>query len=185
MDLNEELSRYPNIAEKAKQMGKIKEGFFNKKRYAEAVELWQRFSEEELEQLNQEIANAEILLKTTVVTPTALCYFSVNVFFVIPVRDIVWAYTRIIKESMNFIPTGKRHQIFLMERSGEQHLICEKSTGPFTKKTPAGEALGEIKRILDPVRPGIVYGYSDEIYSWFCSDLRGAVAQIDAESTAK
>ncbi|MCR5701338.1 MAG: hypothetical protein K6G76_04235 [Lachnospiraceae bacterium] len=182
MDLNEEISRYPGIMDKVKQLGKVKENFLNKKRMAEAVELWQRFTPEELEQLEREIQDAPILMKTAVITPTAICYYSIGVFFAVPVKDIVWAYPRIIKESMNFIPTGKRHQIFLMERNGEQHLICQASTGPITKKTPASDALEYMQSVVGPVRKGIIYGYSDEIYNWFYGDLEAAAARIDEDS---
>ncbi len=42
MDLIEEISRYPGIMDKVKQLGKVKENFLNKKLMAEATELWQR-----------------------------------------------------------------------------------------------------------------------------------------------
>ncbi len=182
MDLNEEISRYPGIMEKVKQLGKVKENFLNKKRMAEAIELWQRFTPEELAQLDREMASASILMKAAVITPTAVCYYSIGVFFAIPVRDVVWVYPRIVKESMNFIPTGKIHQVFLAERNGEQHIIAQLSTGIFNKMTPANDAIGEIKSVLDPVRKGIIYGYSDDIYRWFYSDLEAAAAKIDADS---
>ena len=184
MDLNEEISRYPGIAGKVNQLGKVKENFLNKKNMAEAIALWQRFTPEELEQLDREMEDAKILMKAAVVTPTAVCFYLLGVFYAIPVRDIVWIYPRIVKETMNFIPTGKIHQVFVMERNGEQHIIAQLSTGVFNKATPAEDAIDDIYRVLDTVRKGIVYGYSDETYRWFYSNLEAAAAKVDADSAS-
>ena len=182
MDLLEEINRYPGIADKVNKLGKVKGNLLNKKLMAEAVELWQRFTPEELSQLDKEIGNAEILMKAAIITPTAVCYYSMGVFFAIPVRDVMWVYPRIVKESMYFIPTGKIHQIFLMERNGEQHIICQLSTGAFNKITPANDGIDFIRKVLDPVRKGIVYGYSKEINNWFYGNLKAATAKVDADS---
>ena len=182
MDLIEEISLYPGIMDKVKQLGKVKGNFMNKKLMAEATELWQRFTPEELDRLDREIEDAPIIMKSAVITPTAVCYYSIGVFFAVPVRDIIWMYPRLIKESMNFIPTGKRHQIFMMERNGDQHLVCQQNTLPFTRKTPANDALEYIQSVLDRVRKGIFYGYSKDLSKWICSNPLAAAAQVDAES---
>ena len=182
MNLIEEISRYPGIMDKAKQLGKVKENFLNKKLMAEATELWQRFTPEELAQLDREMGNASILMKMAIITPTAVCYYNLGAFFAIPVRDVVWVYPRIVKETMNFIPTGKIHQLFLMERNGEQHIIGQLSTGPFNKATLAADGLESVRSILNPVRKGIVYGYSGDLNRWFYSDLQAAAAKVDEDS---
>ena len=182
MDLNEAISRYPAIAETVSKMGKIKQSAFNKKRMAEAIELWERFSPEELAQLNSEIGNAKMIGKKVVVTPTAVCYFDSSVFFAFPVRDIMWFFPRIVTEKTYFIPISKTHQLFMMERTGNYHILCSFNTGGFSKKTPAADEIEAISKILTPVRKGIRYGYSKELEAWFSSDLPAAVARIDEES---
>ncbi len=182
MDYFQTLEMYPAIMAKAREMGKVAKNFMNKKLIDQAAQLWARFTPEELAQLNQEISSYPLVAKTSVVTPTAVCYYNLGVFYAIPVRDIVWCYVRLVKESMNFIPTGKQHQIFVMDRTGEQHIVCIARTNGFSKKTPGEENLQYIRSVLNPVRPGIVYGYSNEIEQWFCSNLQAAVAQIDAKT---
>ena len=140
------------------------------------------FTPEELAQLDREMGNASILMKMAVITPTAVCYYNLGAFFAIPVRDVVWVYPRIVKQTMNFIPTGKIHQLFLMERNGEQHIIGQLSTGPFNKATLAADGLESVRSILNPVRKGIVYGYSDDLNRWFYSDLQAAAAKVDEDS---
>lgn len=182
MDMNELLAQYPAIAEKAAQLGKIKEGPFNKKATAKSIEEWNSFFPEELQKLNAEFATAEIVMKKAVFTPTALCYYESGCFHCIPVRDVVWVYAYVIKESMNFIPTGKVHQIRVIDRSGEMHIVATQNTGPFTKKTPATDEIGKMKTMLDQVRPGIIYGYSKEIEQFVFGNLPAACAQVDNAS---
>ena len=182
MDMNELLAQYPAIAQKAAQLGKIKQSPFNKKSYAKSLERWNSFFPEELAKLNDEIGSAEIVMKKAVFTPTAVCYLSEGCFQCIPVRDIIWVYSSVIKESMNFIPTGKIHQVRLMERSGEHHIVCVQQTGPFTKKTPATDAVGQTTAILDTVRPGIIYGYSKEIEAFCVGNLAAACTRVDENS---
>ncbi|MBR2750143.1 MAG: hypothetical protein IKD90_03315 [Clostridiales bacterium] len=185
MNMQEVFSNYPQIADKAAQTGKIKPNVLTKKAFANADEQWNRLFPEELAKLNDEIANAELYFKKAYCTPTAICYNSVGCFFVIPVKDIIWVYVRVVKESMNFIPTGKIHQIWVVDRSGETYLICDKNTGPFTKQSPAEEVLQQMKSIMDPVRPGIFYGYSKELEAFVRGNLPGAAAQVDNASSAQ
>ena len=80
---------------------------------------------------------------------------------------------------MNFIPTGKIHQVRLVDRSGEMHIVCAQNTNAFTKKTPATDAIGNMKTMLDTTRPGIFYGYSKELEQFVFGNLPGACAQVD------
>ncbi|MBR6254844.1 MAG: hypothetical protein IKR22_05360 [Clostridiales bacterium] len=185
MDMNELIAQYPAIAEKAAQLGKIKESRFNKKAYARSIDEWNSFFPEELQKLNEEFANAEIVMKKAVFTPTAVCYLDLSCFHCIPVRDIIWVYAYVIKESMNFIPTGKIHQIRVIDRSGEMHIVATQNTGPFTKKTPATDEIAKLKAMIDPVRPGVIYGYSKEIEQFVFGNLPAACEKVDNASQAQ
>ena len=182
MNMQEVFSSYPAIADKAAQTGKIKPNVLTKKAFANADEQWNRLFPEELDRLNSEIAGAELFMKKAYCTQTAICYNSIGCFFVIPVKDIIWVYARIVKESMNFIPTGKIHQVWIVDRSGERYLICDTHTGPFGKADPAGDVIKQIQSILDPVRPGIFYGYTKELEAFVGGNLPGAAAQVDNAS---
>ncbi|MBP5417090.1 MAG: hypothetical protein J6Y58_06145 [Clostridiales bacterium] len=185
MDMNDAIAQYPAIAAKVAQIGKIKQGHLNKKAYARSIEEWNSFMPEELAKLNQEFESAEIVMKRAVFTPTAVCYLSEGCFHCIPARDIIWVYAYVIKESMNLIPTGKEHQVRIIDRSGEMHIVCTSRTGPFTKKTPATDAIGNLKTMLDASRPGILYGYSKELEQFVFGNLPAACAKVDEDSQPK
>ena len=59
MDMNELIAQYPAIAEKAAQLGKIKESRFNKKAYARSIDEWNSFFPEELQKLGAVYYDAE------------------------------------------------------------------------------------------------------------------------------
>jgi len=182
MDMNELLAQYPAIAEKVSKMGKIKQGPFNKKRYAKSIEEWNRFFPEDLQKMNQEFASAEIIERKSVYTKTAICYVSEGCFHTIPVRDILWVYAYVVKESMNFIPTGKQHQVRVWDRYGDMHIVTMTQTGPFTKKSPAEEAISKMRELIAPVRPGIIFGYSQDIQNFINTDIGAVAAKVDQDS---
>ena len=181
-DLNVLIAQYPAIAAKAAELGKIKQGMLNKKQYALALEQWKSFTPEELSKLNSEIASAPVVMKKAVFTQTAVCYNSESVFHCVPVKDLVWAHASVIKESMNFIPTNKVHQLWLMDRNGSHFLVAVQNTGAFSKKTPAQDAINSLSELLKPVRPGIIYGYSKEIEAFCCSNPMAAAQKVDEAS---
>ena len=182
MEITEYLAQFHGITAKIAQMGKVKPNFLNKKNYEAALERWKTLSGEELTRLDQEIGSAEVIYKSFVYTPTALCYNTVGVLNVIPVKDILWIYPRVFTQRMNFIPYNKMHQILVLERSGEYHVIQVASTGGFSKKDPAGDIIQKMAQTIKPVRPGIVFGYSKEIEAYFSGDLQQAAAEIDRRS---
>lgn len=185
MEITEYLAQYPGITAKIAQMGKVKSNFLNKKNHEEALARWRTLSAEELTRLDQEIGSAEVIYKSFIFTPTALCYNAVGVLNVIPVKDILWIYPRIFTQRMNFIPYNKMHQLIVLERSGEYHNIQVAQTGGFSKKEPASEILRKIEQVTKPVRQGIVFGYSDEIESFFSGDLQQIAASIDQRSNGQ
>ncbi|MBR3058038.1 MAG: hypothetical protein IKG93_08755 [Clostridiales bacterium] len=182
MDMNELISQYPAIAAKAAEMGKIKQSMFNKKQYASTIDAWNALSQEEKAKLNSEMETAEVVMKKAVITPTAVCFINEGCFHVVPVKDIIWAYAHITKESVNFIPTNKVHQVRMMDRNGNHYNLASLNTLAFSKKSPATDFLETMSNILRPVRPGIIYGYSKEIEQFCLGNLPAAVAKVDADS---
>ncbi len=185
MNLQEVFASYPAIASKAGETGKIKPSLLTKKLFARADEQWNQLFPEELSKLNEEIANAELHFKKAYCTPTAICYNSLGCFYVIPVKNVIWVYVRVVKESTNFIPTGKAHQVWVVTREGERYLVCDKNTGPFKKESPADEVIQKMKSVMDTVRPGIFYGYSKEIETLVNANLPGAVERVDNATSAQ
>lgn len=181
-DMNVLISQYPAIAAKAAEIGKIKQGMLNKKQYAQSIEQWKSFTPEELAKLNSEIASAPVVMKKAVFTQTAICYNSESVFHCVPVKDLVWVYARVVKESMNFIPTNKLHQLWMMDRNGSHFLVAMLNTGAFSKKAPASDAVESMAQLLKPVRPGIIFGYSKEIEAFCNSNPAAAAQKVDTDS---
>ena len=182
MEITEYLASYSGIISKVGQMGKVKTNLLNKKNTAAALERWQTLSAEELSRLDQEIGSAEVIYKSITFTQTALLYNSVGVLNVVPVKDIIWMYPHVVTQRMNFIPYNKMHQIYIMERSGEMHNIQVAQTGGFSKKQPGVDFIDKFKATVDPVRPGIVYGFSDDANRLFHQNLQQAVEMVDQRS---
>lgn len=176
-----DFSRYPNINAAANTLGGIKKTVFNKKLLAKAQATWDSLSEEDIMHIEQQIPHATKVLSSYVM-PYAICVYQMHTFSVIPVRDIMWFYVRIVKQSVNFIPTTKEHYIEMLARNGEQYTVGQINTGGFSKKEPGAEALESIQAILHPYRPGIVYGYSDELNSFFRQNFAQAVQMVDQKN---
>ena len=92
-----------------------------------------------------------------VATPTAILVYEAKTVRVIPIRDIMWIYGNVVKQTMI-------------------------TTGGFSKKAPLDEAVAQLQNLLFPYRKGIVYGYSDEIANYFQGNFAGAVQMVDAKS---
>lgn len=172
---------YPNIQAKADENGGIKQTMFNKKLLANAENAWRLFTVEELGRINYDIAYAPKVM-TAYITPNAILDMSNHVMFPIPVRDIIWVYGNVVKQSMNFIPMSKYHSINIMTRDGEVHTLGPVTTGGFSKKDICAEATEQIRNVIYPYRQGIVYGFSDEIQNYFCSNVQEAARMVDAKS---
>lgn len=182
MEITEFLASYSGIMAKLGQMGKVKTNLLNKKNTAAALERWQSIPADEIARLDQEIGSAEVINKSIVFTQTALLYNAVGVLNIVPVKDIVWMYPHVVTQRMNFIPYNKMHQLYIMERSGEMHNIQIAQTGGFSKKQPAVDFIDKFKATVDPVRPGIVYGFSDDANRLFHQNLQQAVEMVDQRS---
>lgn len=176
-----DFSRYPNISASATTLGGIKKTVFNKKALAQAEESWDRLSAEDIMHIEQQIPHATKVLSSFVM-PYAICIYQAHTFTVIPVRDIMWFHVRVVKQSVNFIPTSKEHYIEMLARDGKFYTLGQVSTGGFSKKEPGAEALETIRQILLPYRAGIVYGYSNEIENLFRNNFAQAVQMVDQKS---
>lgn len=172
---------YPNIQAKANELGGIKQSVFNKKLMEKAENIWRQFTTEELSRLNYEIASAPKIL-TTFVTPTAILMMSSRVLYPIPVRDIIWIYGYVTKNSMNLIPTYKEHTVNIMTRDGEMHQLGSVTTAAFSKKDICGGAIELIRNIIHPYRKGIIYGYTDEMRNYICSNVQETARMVDEKS---
>lgn len=176
-----DFSRYPNISASATTLGGIKKTVFNKKALAEAEASWDSLSAEDVMHIEQQIPHATRILSSYVM-PYAVCVYQAHTYTVIPVRDVLWFYVRVVKQSVNFVPTSKEHYIEMLARNGKFYTLGQISTGGFSKKEPGAEALETIRQLLLPYRAGIVYGYSDEINNFFHQSFAQAVQMVDQKS---
>ncbi len=173
------FEQYPRINGYIQSKGGVKRGAFNKKAYDSGMESWNKLSYEEYQRLETEVDRG-FKIFDALVTPTAIIITRQKTAKVIPVRDIVWMYTRVVTNRYNFIPTSKTHNILLMDRYGEYETLGFTTTGGFSKKTPADIALQTIRTITELTRKGIVYGYNDELAKNVQNDLQGFVAYVDS-----
>lgn len=172
---------YPNIQAKANELGGIKEKMFNKKLMAKAENTWMQFTPDELARLNYDIPYAPKVL-AGFVTPTAILMMNNHVLVPILVRDIIWVYGFVTKNSVNFIPTHKEHTVNIMTRDGEVHQIGMVTTAALSKKDICGTAIEQIRNVIYPYRKGIIYGYTDEIRNYIYSNVQEAARMVDMKS---
>ncbi|MBQ3408984.1 MAG: hypothetical protein IJH12_07275 [Clostridia bacterium] len=182
-----DFSKYNNINETLNKFGGMKQTLLNKNLYANAMQSWEKLSEEDLKQIDVEINNAVELksyAKTyrTLVTKKAILVFNLRTFTAIPVNDILWIYNRVVVQKMNFIPINKTHYLTIFTKDGDYIYIGENHTGGFSKKMPNDEEMAKIKSVLDGVRKGIVYGADEEMYRLCTQDLAAAIEKVENAS---
>ena len=176
-----DFSFYPNIANLANQLGKVKQTVFNKKKFAQAEEFWNRMTPEELNYMNQEAAGA-VRVMNCFVTPNYLFVLDTAVFYVVPVRDMVWMYTTVLTQKMNFIPYNKLHNLLLMDRNGNTYTLGTKNTGGFSKKTPCDDALKQVYSIVCQQRRGLIAGWTQQVADAVSNNFMAVVQSVDANS---
>jgi len=88
-------------------------------------------------------------------------------FDILRVGDLLWAYKKVTKHSVNFIPTGKTYEAVLVCDGGS-------ATVPANEKT--------VDRILTAAAertPWAIFGFSKEIESAFKTDIQGFRAVVE------
>ena len=110
-------------------------------------------------------------------TPSWLVRKQLFSTWVSPVQDIVWAYKKVTRHSVNFIPTGKSYEVILVGRHRQR--IEEKMS---QKKVEA--LLVEIATRV----PWAIYGFNADLDNAWKKDPAGFVAAVDsrrAQATAR
>lgn len=175
------FTQYYNINEKAKKLGGVKQTVFNKSLYEEAKKSWEQFSPAELSQIDEEFPNAPQVY-SSIITSKAICVYQMHTFIAIPVKDVLWIYGSIFTSKINFIPCNKEYSLEFIAGDGKNYVLGKVNTGGFSKKTPNDEKIEQIRNVLYPYRPGIVYGYTDEMYQLFTRDFGKAIEMVDVNS---
>lgn len=77
-----------------------------------------------------------------VATPTAILVYESKTVRVIPIRDIMWIYGNVVKQTMNFIPTSKFHTLYRLHEmaelihSGRSQPVVSPRKHRWTKRSP-------------------------------------------------
>lgn len=177
------FENYPNIANLSRQLGKSKQTMFNKKKFAEAENFWNSLSLDELSRIDA-LAPSAVRVMNCFVLPDYLFVLDAAVFYLIPVRDVVWVYTSVLTQRMNFIPYNKLHTLLLMDRNGKSYTLGTKNTGGFSKKTPCADAQQQVCDIIGPQRRGLLVGWSQQLQNAVSHDFAAVVQSVDANSMA-
>ena len=175
------LQNYPNISTYVQRKGGLKDSLLNKGVRKEWEASWERVTTQDLELFDREIVNGNEVFDA-VVTPNFIMVYRVHCVKIIPVRDIIWMYARVVKSTMYFIPYNKTHSLLVLDRFGNWETLGSTNTGGFSKKTPGEDACQFIGSIIGQTRPGIVFGYSDELARLANKNLNQFVAMVDSKS---
>ena len=175
------LSNYPNLSTLANSLGGVRKAALNKKLLEKSEESWRKLTQDEVVILEQQVPYARKVMNAYV-TQTAILYMTNHALFVIPSRDIIWIYGSITTMRMNFIPYSKNHNLFVVTRDGNSNNIGMTTTGGFSKKRPCDAAISELQSVLAPVKPGIFFGYSDQLANAVKSNFASVVAAVDQKN---
>ena len=88
-------------------------------------------------------------------------------FDILRVADLLWAYKRITKHSVNFIPTGKTYDAVLICYGGAATIQSSEKT------------TDEILRFAAQRIPWAIFGFSKEIEEYFNKNTRDFCAAVE------
>lgn len=92
-----------------------------------------------------------LVMKTTLVTPSWLLAPSWYGLQVIPVQEVLWVYRKVTNHSVNFVPTGKTHAAVICHHHG-------------VREVEGGE--GPVQRLVEGIferAPWILVGFDQEL----------------------
>jgi hypothetical protein len=124
---------------------------------------------ETAQQIDIELKGETRKLCGAVVTPSWVLVkhmFSLDVFHI---PDVIWAYKKVTKHSVNFIPTGKTFATIMFDRYGKS---LEMDEGRSESNT--------FLMMLQEKMPWVVFGYSDDLKKIAQEDWSGFVAVVDS-----
>lgn len=176
-----DLNRYPNIAGYIQSKGGIKEKLINKKTMQDTLDSWDLLTPEELNALEQQVPYG-LKAFDALVTSTAIILCSMWTARCIPVKNILWMFTRVVTQKMNFIPYNKVHNLILEDRNGEFWSLGFTNTGGFSKKTPADDLMAQVASVIAPTKPGIIFGPDDDAYAWCENNVPALIQKVDYRS---
>jgi hypothetical protein len=121
------------------------------------------------QQIDLELKGNAGRLCGAIVTPSWVLVKGMFSCAVFHIPDVVWAYKKVTKHSVNFIPTGKTYSTLMFDRYGVSLEMDEKRD-----KTDA------VLTMLGEKTPWAVFGYSDELKKIAQENWSGFVAAVDA-----
>lgn len=83
-------------------------------------------------------------------------------------KDLVWAYQKVIKHYHTFIPVGKTYSVILLDRAGQKFEVQ-------AKKSSAPAALAALQRRV----PWIIFGYSADLEKAWRKQRADLIAVVD------
>jgi hypothetical protein len=120
-------------------------------------------------QLDIELGPDAVRLRKVTITPSWIVLPTAFGLSICHIPDIIWAYKKVTKHSVNFIPTGKSYAVMVWDRYG---ISLELSAS--LKKADA------ILQTLVGSVPWAVFGYTDELKQAM-NDWPAAVAFVDTQ----
>jgi hypothetical protein len=102
-------------------------------------------------------------------TPSWLLYATRYSLAVLRCDEVIWAYKKVTKHSVNFIPTGKTYAVIVGRRDGKlQEITC--------RQKKADAILEELARRW----PWTLIGYSDDLAAAWKSNRGAVIGLVDA-----
>ena len=122
------------------------------------------------QQIDIELKGSTRKLAGAIVMPSWILVKHMFTLDVFHIPDVVWAYKKVTRHSINFIPTGKTYATIMFDRYGKS---LEMNEGRAESNS--------IMMILEERAPWVVFGYSDELKKIALDNWSGFVAVVDSK----
>ena len=153
--------------------------------------IWKGFSPEELSRIEEDLAALRadgtykrgyyVTREALILTATEDWKMS---FYPIRCRDIIWIYAGSTTHSVNFIPTSKTYNLYVIDAYCTKIQFCKKSSTAFNKKNLMEEDLKYLMGELLAKWPGIMWGYSAEVDAIYRKDFSALVGIVRRKNEA-
>lgn len=130
------------------------------------------FSDSGLKRLNDEI-NSVDMTEGFGVTSEAMAATQ-NQLFALPINDVVWIYSHVTTGRIMFVPVASSYDIVVVDRNKRRYYLKGK-----LQKTNQENIINFLQSGLSLTRPGIFYGYSEELNTLFYQSFDRMVEMSD------
>jgi len=120
------------------------------------------------QQLDMDLQGPTVKIGGATVTQSWVFYPTSFTLSLCRIPDLIWAYKKVTKHSVNLIPTGKTYEVIMYDRFGKPLQLRARQS-----------KIDAILALLAERAPWAVFGYSDDLKNSFSLNWPGFIAAVD------